>query len=170
MPNWTTNEVRFTFDMSHQKQKFLDFVKSDDNPFDFNKIIPMPEVFNRLCTNGTVTNETCWIDLSKTNGVGEQLTNLELQRLKKEQGTVSGYDWCIDNWGTKSNSAHHVVSLDTDENEMSVSFSFKTAWSPPIGIAHFLKHLFMPGINFRWFYRDQSDMFCGYLDDDIGGF
>ena len=62
MPNWTTNEVRFTFDMSHQKQKFLDFVKSDDNPFDFNKIIPMPEVFNRLCTNGTVANKICWCD------------------------------------------------------------------------------------------------------------
>ena len=90
MPNWVTNEVRFTFDMSHQKQKFLDFVKSDDNPFDFNKIIPMPEVFNRLCTNGTVANETCWIDHSKPNGVGEQLTDLELQRLKKEHGTVSG--------------------------------------------------------------------------------
>ena len=139
MPNWTTNEVTFHFDMSHQKDKFMKLVTSDNNPFDF------------------------------TNGVGEQLTNLELQRLKKEQGTVSGYDWCIDNWGTKSNSAHHVVSLDTDENEMSVSFSFKTAWSPPIGIAHFLKHLFMPGIKFRWFYRDEGDAWCGYLDDDIGG-
>ena len=167
MPNWTTNEVRFTFDMSHQKQKFLDFVKSDDNPFDFNKIIPMPEVFNRLCTNGTVTNETCWCDDSKPNGVGEQLTDLELQRLKKEHGTVSEREWCIDNWGTKWNSVHHV---ETEDDELYVWFGFNTAWSPPIGIAHFLKHLFMPGINFRWFYRDQSDMFCGYLDDDIGGF
>ena len=97
MPNWVKNEVRFTFDMSHQKDKFMKLVTSDDNPFDFNKIIPMPEVFNRLCTNGTVTNETCWIDNSKPNNIGEQLTDLELQRIKKEHATVSGYDWRVDN-------------------------------------------------------------------------
>ena len=168
MPNWTTNEVRFTFDMSHQKQKFLDFVKSDDNPFDFNKIIPMPEVFNRLCTNGTITNETCWIDHSKPNGVGEQLTDLELQRLKKEHGTVSEREWCIDNWGTKWNCVNHIKN-DDDDDDSQVWFGFDTAWSPPIGIAHSLKHKFT-GIKFRWFYRDAGDAWCGYLDDDIGGF
>jgi len=168
MPNWTTNEVRFTFDMSHQKDKFMKLVKSDDNPFDFNKIVLMPEVFNRLCTNGTVTNETCWCDDSKPNGVGEQLTDLELQRLKKEHGTVSEREWCIDNWGTKWNCVNHIKN-DDDDDDSQVWFGFDTAWSPPIGIAHSLKHKFT-GIKFRWFYRDESDMFCGYLDDDIGGF
>ena len=166
MPNWVTNEVTFTFDMSHQKDKFMKLVTSDDNPFDFNKIIPMPEVFNRLCTNGTVTNETCWCDDSKPNGVGEQLTDLDLKRLKKEHGTIGSYDWCCENWGTKWNSVHHV---ETEDDELYVWFGFNTAWSPPTGIAHFIKYKFT-GINFRWFYRDQSDMFCGYLDDDIGGF
>ena len=167
MPNWTTNEVTFHFDMSHQKDKFMKLVTSDDNPFDFNKIIPMPEVFNRLCTNGTVTNGTCWIDNSKPNNIGEQLTDLELQRIKKEHGTVSGYDWRVDNWGAKSNS-FDVVRLDTHEDEMSASFGFETAWKPPIGIAHFIKYKFT-GVKFRWFYRDEGDAWCGYLDDDIGG-
>ena len=170
MPNWVTNEVTFTFDMSHQKRKFLDLVKSDDNPFDFDKIIPMPKVFNRLCTDGSIANKICWCDDSKPNGVGEQLTDLELQRLKKEHGTLGSYDWCCENWGTKWNSVHHVeIDLDDYEDELYVWFGFETAWSAPTPIAHFLKHKF-EGMRFRWFYRDESDMFCGYLDDDIGGF
>jgi len=165
MPNWVTNEVTFTFDMSHQKNKFMKLVTSDDNPFDFNKIIPMPEVFNRLCTDGTIANKICWCDDSKPNGVGEQLTDLDLKRLKKEHGTIGSYDWCCENWGTKWNSCDATVDW---EDEDGVEFIFNTAWSAPTPIAHFLKHKF-EGVRFRWFYRDESDMFCGYLDDDIGG-
>ena len=55
------------------------------------------------------------------------------------------------------------------EEENYVCFSFLTAWSAPTPIAVKLKRMFK-GISFRWFYRDEGDMFCGYLDDDIGGF
>ena len=42
MPNFVTNEVVFNFDMSHEKNRFMKLVTSDDNPFDFNNIVPMP--------------------------------------------------------------------------------------------------------------------------------
>jgi hypothetical protein len=172
MPNWVTNEVTFTFDMSHQKRKFLDLVKSDDNPFDFDKIIPMPKIFNDICQSKSGGNGLKWHyqDSTKPNGVGERLTELEVSRLKKEHGTLGSYDWCCENWGTKWNSVHHVETGNDDyDDELYVWFGFNTAWSAPTPIAHFLKHKF-EGIKFRWFYRDESDMFCGYLDDDIGGF
>ena len=104
-----------------------------------------------------------------TNQSG-QVTELEVSRLKKEHGTLGSYDWCCENWGTKWNSVHHVETGNDDyDDELYVWFGFNTAWSPPTPIAHFLKYKF-EGIKFRWFYRDETDMFCGYLDDDIGGF
>jgi len=127
MPNWVTNEITFNFDMSHEKDRFMKLVTSDDNVFDFNNIVPMPE-------------------------------NI----FKAESGTR---DWCCENWGTKWNSCN--ASLDW-EDEDDVGFIFDTAWSAPTPIAVNLKRMFK-GISFRWFYRDEGDMFCGYLDDDIGG-
>jgi len=40
------------------------------------------------------------------------------------------YDWCCRNWGTKWDIAHPFVSDDTEED--SITFSFDTAWGPPI--------------------------------------
>ena len=127
MPNWVTNEITFNFDMSHEKDRFMKLVTSDDNVFDFNNIVPMPE-------------------------------NI----FKAESGTR---DWCCENWGTKWNSSNATVDW---EEEMDVKFIFDTAWSAPTPIADKLQRMFK-GVNFRWFYRDEGDMFCGYLDDDIGG-
>ena len=127
MPNWVTNEITFNFDMSHEKDRFMKLVTSDDNVFDFNNIVPMPE-------------------------------NI----FKAESGTR---DWCCENWGTKWNSSNATVDW---EDEDDVGFIFDTAWSAPTPIADKLQRMFK-GVNFRWFYRDEGDMFCGYLDDDIGG-
>ena len=128
MPNWVTNEISFNFDMSHEKDRFMKLVTSDDNLFDFNNIVPMPE------------------DLVKS--------------------VLGTRDWCSENWGTKWNSCNTTVDWDDDED---AGFIFDTAWSAPTPIAVKLKRMFK-GISFRWFYRDEGDMFCGYLDDDIGGF
>jgi len=137
MPNFVTNEVVFNFDMSHDKDRFMKLVTSDDNPFDFNNIIPMPKEIN---PRGLLSY--------------------------KDREQPNWYDWSCENWGTKWNSCNTTVDWD-DEND--VGFIFDTAWSAPTPIAVKLKSMFK-GFTFRWFYRDESDMFCGYLDDDIGGF
>ena len=81
---------------------------------------------------------------------------------------------CITKSTYFNNNVKHVILKvckgfnEDDEDELYVWFGFNTAWSAPTPIAHFLKHKF-EGVRFRWFYRDETDMFCGYLDDDIGG-
>ena len=40
------------------------------------------------------------------------------------------YDWCVNNWGTKWDVTEPFVSDDVEED--SVTFSFDTAWGPPI--------------------------------------
>jgi hypothetical protein len=139
MPNWVTNEVTFNFDMSHDKDRFMKLVTSDDNEFDFNNIIPMPKEINPRGSLG-------YKDREKPSG-------------------DNWYNWSCANWGTKWNSSKAHVNY---EEENYVCFSFLTAWSAPTPIAVKLKSMF-DGITFRWFYRDEGDMFCGYLDDDIEG-
>ncbi len=136
MPNFVTNEVVFNFDMSHDKDRFMKLVTSDDNPFDFNNIVPMPKEIN---PRGSLSY--------------------------KDREQPNWYDWSCDNWGTKWNSSNVHVNY---EEENYVCFSFLTAWSAPTPIAVKLKRMFK-GISFRWFYRDEGDNFCGYLDDDIEG-
>ena len=41
MPNWCENEVRVNGDAKKVKE-FMDFVKSDEQDFDFEKVIPFP--------------------------------------------------------------------------------------------------------------------------------
>jgi len=137
MPNFVTNEVVFNFDMSHDKDRFMKLVTSDDNPFDFNNIVPMPKEIN---PRGFLSY--------------------------KDREQPNWYDWSRENWGTKWNSSDAEV---TEEEENYVGFIFNTAWSAPTPIAVKLKRMFKD-ISFRWFYRDEGDNFCGYLDDDIGGF
>lgn len=46
-----------------------------------------------------------------------------------------GYEWCINNWGTKWNAYDFTdENVDDWEDYMNIQFSFFTAWSPPMPI------------------------------------
>lgn len=53
----------------------------------------------------------------------------EKEILKKKFGTDSLNDWCITNWGTKWETDE--ANID-NEDEYFISYSFMTAWSPPL--------------------------------------
>jgi len=40
------------------------------------------------------------------------------------------YDWCVTNWGTKWDINSPFIADDTEED--SITFSFDTAWAPPV--------------------------------------
>ena len=79
------------------------------------------------------------------------------------------YDWCRHNWGTKWDAYNHgggdsrvVIEDDGDDY---VRIDFLTAWGPPHPILRRINSKFGDKITYiRWFYRDEADMFCGYLD------
>ena len=76
MPNWTENNVLFV-GKKKQLKTLKTMLKSKDNDFDFNNIVPMPKnIFRGL-----------------------------LGREEEEKyGKNNWYHWSIDNWGTKWNS------------------------------------------------------------------
>lgn len=52
-----------------------------------------------------------------------------MRPLPKDQ-EANWYDWCVNNWGTKWDINCAFVGDDTEED--SITFSFDTAWSPPV--------------------------------------
>lgn len=55
---------------------------------------------------------------------------LEYMRPMPKDQEANWYDWCVTNWGTKWDATETFVGNDTEED--SVTFSFDTAWAPPI--------------------------------------
>ena len=81
MPNWTANNVLFVGERD-RLETLKDMLKSKDNDFDFNNIVPMPKNIYRGSL-GTVEEE--------------------------KYGKNNWYHWSIDNWGTKWNSVDTTV-------------------------------------------------------------
>jgi len=72
-----------------------------------------------------------------------------------------GYDWCVENWGTKWDIFDLTyASLDGDTLEL----SFTTAWTPPVEalVTGMLKH----GYTFDLFYEEGGCCFIGYAEGD----
>ena len=122
MPNWTANNVLFV-GKEKQLKTLKDMLKSDENDFDFNNVIPMP---NEL--SDTVSGS----ENAKPDWQKEQS-----EELKAKYGADNWYDWSIDNWGTKWNAIRTCVEL----NDGSLYYTFDTAWDCPREIVNALMRM-----------------------------
>jgi hypothetical protein len=135
MPNWCFNHLRI-----EGSSKYLiplrEFIRDNDVPLSFRKIVPPPD--DRMIDTNDGYNGNA-VDGWKP--------------------PMSGYDWCIKNWGTKWG-AHEVkmtechdvygwlvvngrekkpdVPIPKDKSRIhgkgSLEFVFDTAWSPPVPV------------------------------------
>lgn len=158
MPNHVANRVIIDGNLDDIK-KIMNFVKGEKSPFDFNKIVPMPETFIKYDTTnhpngrGLVVGEhtLCYDESSPV--VTEELIE-EYKRATEEQaeryGVVGWYNWSRAYWGTKWN-CYDVVVLDEG------AFEFNTAWSAPLPVMQALSEIFPEVIiNLDWADEDAG--------------
>lgn len=83
----------------------------------------------------------------------------ELRKTEAPKDQPNWYDWCVENWGTRSNSYEGQV---TEEG-----IGFNTAWSPPVGVIVALAKKI--GKSLRLIYDEPGMDFCGELIVDAKG-
>lgn len=121
--------------------------------------------------NGTLCNEFVPVPVELTETMAgsysdpsEQKALLErTQQNVKRYGYGNWYDFCIGEWGTKWDVGDNGSAVQT--NEGMATFSFESAWSPPIGLYEKLEELgfsvtamyYEPGVGFAGVYDECGD-------------
>lgn len=77
-----------------------------------------------------------------------------LYNLSHYQATT-WYDWRIENWGTKWDAYHQSATQADNSSDGAGSYTFSTAWAPPIPVIRRLATIF-PDIKFKWQWADED--------------
>lgn len=83
-----------------------------------------------------------------------------------DDGSITWYDWAIDNWGTKWNAcAVHIEQYTKGDN--SALYHYKTAWSPA---EHWQMKVIecFPWLKFEFYWEEPDMNFCGGMKGKYG--
>ena len=141
MPNWCSNEVSIIPENGEGLEEMKQFAEEcfTEEELDFEKVIPYPD--------SAPSREDQPEDF--------------MERLKHPFAkwyNDFGYDWCVENWGTKWNASGQANTLGEDE----INLDFQTAWSPPQGIYEKIQTR-LPNCSISWFYREDGMQVSGWL-------
>lgn len=155
MPNWCENRLVVRGEQD-ELNRMVEQIKSEERLLDFNKILPYPARFQEQ------DNE---VEALRNSGVA-------WEDIPKDGYNSGGYEWCIENWGTKWNAVEATIDEDYD-----ITYFFDTAWSPPIPVIHELSRQF-PELYFELTFGDPAMDFSGvyefkdghFMREDDGGY
>lgn len=143
MPNWVENDLYF---QGKEVKKILAFIanKEKETVFDFDKVIPYPEPYRSM--DERVENFRDELVSAGDDPVSRQIivkkygaTSDDYFGGLKDGFNSGGYEWCIENWGTKWNAKEAWIIVQSKDE---VQLTFDTAWSPPLPIIKRLSELF----------------------------
>lgn len=145
MPNWCENDLYIRGKEVKNVLKFIDN-EANDTVIDFDRIIPYPKEYKELDEKAEAYRR----DLGKANK--SWFKKFALARVCKKYNVEKpdyfafkdgfnsgGYEWCIENWGTKWDAKNSVLMGDSEEEAM---ITFDTAWSPPLPVIKRLSEIF----------------------------
>jgi hypothetical protein len=116
MPNHISNRLQIkSFDDDWKKdneafEKLQGLMKTDNSLFDFNVLIPYPQH---------------WREADDAHDEARK-AGIKWSDLPADGYNHGGYEWCIDNWGTKWGA--YDIGIDYEE------IYFQAAWSTPLPI------------------------------------
>ena len=158
MPNYCENDL--TIDgPADEVHRILQEIKgqyedgSGVRDFDFNTLIPYPTHFAEL---DRISYE--WEEAHKA-------PSSDWKDRPRDGYNQGGYEWCADNWGTKWN-AIRVRDFKEEESYpegcIEASFTFDTAWVPPIPVIRALAEKY-PKVSVEVRYFEQGQQLNGVL-------
>jgi hypothetical protein len=126
MPNWCENKLQIK-GKAKQVSQLLELIKTEDDGFDFNKVIPYPEKYKLL--------DAAADDWEK---IYEGIPWGERPPRPNDGYNSGGYDWCIANWGTKWSASDVIIRKTT----RGATIDFTSPWSPPTPVVLELSKMF----------------------------
>lgn len=139
MPNHVTH--KFTIEGTEEDiKKFIDECFDKEGQFDFNILIPMPEILKNTISGNTSEMQT------------EEYKVKEKEALDTT-GHNNWYNWRLEHWGTKWN----AYSTHYENHGKIIQLEFDTAWSCPEPIFKALLENF-PTLTFEGYALDEG--FC----------
>jgi len=146
MPNHCVNFLEISDNEGDNIKQVIDAIEGE-RLIDFSKIIPYPERFAEMDAVAEAYR--------KEHGYAGA---------PKDGFNSGGYEWCIENWGTKWN-AYKIEVVERDEYRIVIKF--ETAWSAPRPVIIKLAEMFPQyQFNHEWFERGSA--FCGSAQYDEG--
>ena len=109
--------------------------KKEKTIMDFNKFIPYPKKYK---------------DLDKA-AAKYQREHPNAFDAPKDGYNSGGYEWCINNWGTKWNAYEENLK----EGRNMLTYAFTTAWSPPEKVLNKMATMF-PKLNFKDTWSEEG--------------
>jgi len=171
MPNWCDGELSVQGEPEILK-RFVETVKGEKEALDANKLIPYPEEWRKLDKLAQEWQDRWDAFLRSAMDSEGKIDDEKRKELWKkfiaENGEQpedgynrGGYEWCIENWGTKWGFCH-VEVFDEDIENGCVEYGFQTAWSPPIPLVKKMGEMF-PELAFQLRYWECGAAFQGVL-------
>lgn len=168
MPNHVQTKVIVAGDFEEGKRFIKEILNPDENgeiEFDFNKIIPMPEIFNDIHKGLTTIDGEKVERWRVIDGKLTKISKKEQEEIIKKYKTDNSIDWCNSNWGTKWSAMDvcchtNPINNITEEDEIIVEFSFWTAWGFALPIFETLTDMY-PKIEFHITCFDEGWGFAG---------
>lgn len=166
MPNWTSNIIRAE-GPGAALRAFIAQMRIGDEPFDFNALIPMPQLLRHTGSGGnTIDGQrvSSWyvIDPKKSasgrkpgDPPNERLFTPEEEAALRDIGHSNWYDWSVANWGTKWNACDVRIDDGTLADGI-VKIHLNTAWCAPVPIFEALLARF-PDLSFEFRWTDEDD-------------
>ena len=154
MPNWC--EATLTVQGSKAElDRFRLFAKTKDKVLDEKKFLPYPKRFVDMDIASRLWDKKNTVDGTH---FGKLKEGVKCDDRPKDGFNSGGYEWCIENWGTKWGICDPVL---TDKSEDELHYRFDTAWSPCTPVIFKMSELF-PALTFEMEYFEGGMGFSGY--------
>jgi hypothetical protein len=169
MPNWCVNRLTIKGN-KNELEKFKLFAKSSEprkTALDFNKFVPYPQTFKEkdiVAEKAQAIYDIILNDKTTSPELRSETWKKYIADSNVKDGYNSGgYEWCIENWGTKWNASEPALT----EFKQSLRYDFQTAWSPPEPVIAEASKIFK-NLEFTLRFWERGAAYQGFVNYKAG--